>query len=139
MYCPFDLEKDGSLTCALNTCVYDDALHYLKEYRERKENYKDAAERHHAAYRILEDRMKWKAVQLFDDNPPLTWDELKQMEGKPVWVEPSGADGYWIIPYMFSETGGAEYCFAQGDQYWKEYMRDRDDGISWQAYRKERK
>ena len=33
MYCPFDWEKDGSLKCERGTCVYDDALHYLKEYR----------------------------------------------------------------------------------------------------------
>ena len=73
------------------------------------------------------------------DNPPLTWDELKQMEGKPVWVEGSAfADGFWIIPNYFGKTGDSEYFFAEGNQFWKENMGDMDNGLSWQAYRKER-
>ena len=96
-----------------------DALHYLKAYREL-------------------DSLDAVAFPE-DDNPPLTWDELKQMEGKPVWVEGSAfANGQWIILGGCYENGGAEYVFIDGDQYWKEDMKDADDGVSWQAYRKER-
>ena len=77
------------------------------------------------------------AVIRMADNDPLTWDELKQMVGKPVWVEDSGF-GNWLIVDLFGDSGGAEYMIARGDQYWEEYMRDEDDGLSWQAYRKER-
>lgn len=50
------------------TAVKEDALHYLKENRTLQYGY-------------------IKAMADLEDNPPLTWDELKQMEGKPVWVE----------------------------------------------------
>lgn len=42
-----------------------DALHYLKEYRKL-----DSLE---------------AVASPEDDNPPLTWDELREMVGKPVW------------------------------------------------------
>ena len=40
-----------------------DALHYLKEYKTLQYGY-------------------IKAIADLEDNPPLSWDELKQMEGK---------------------------------------------------------
>ena len=126
--------------------ITEDALHYLKEYKNAginleklRENIEKYAETRVKMEDILADYValkQWWAEQQV--NPPLSWDELKTMEGKPVWVEPSGGDGYWVIPNMFSDSGGSEYFFAEGDQYWKEYMRDADDGYSWQAYRKER-
>ena len=55
---------------------HKDALYYLKEYRETKKHLAclDAAE------------IRGDDTQVVN-NPPLTWDELRQMEGKPVWVE----------------------------------------------------
>ena len=60
-------------------------------------------------------------------NEPLTWDELKGMEGKPVWI----ADDYrhWeIIQGVYDDN----VSFG-------EFSEDRNTfGTEWQAYRKER-
>lgn len=61
-YCPYN----GIGACCLER--ESNALHYLKEYRTLQYGY-------------------IKAIANLEDNPPLTWDELKTMEGKPVWVE----------------------------------------------------
>ena len=73
----------GCINCAYaDSCgddsLYDDALHYLKEYRKL-----DSLE----------------AVAFPEDgNPPLTWDELREMEGKPVWVEwTKTEESYWCF------------------------------------------
>lgn len=44
-----------------------DALYYLRMYKE-----------------LADDS---EAFAAWRENPPLTWEELRQMEGKPVWVE----------------------------------------------------
>ena len=100
-----------------------DELYYLKEYRDQKEQI-DALPDYYDLVNF------WAESQ---ENPPLTWDELRQMEGKPVWIQ-EGDHGYWIIIDNFSITSygyhwlnSAERCLE------KEYM-----GISWQAYRKEK-
>lgn len=58
------------------------------------------------------------------DNPPLTWDELKDMEGKPVWIEGPLITGgpHWII------VGPSHLYDGKIVGY----------GKTWQAYRKER-
>ena len=51
--------------CYLGATETRDALHYLKHLQE----YYNMSREHH------------------EPNPALTWDELRTMEGKPVWVE----------------------------------------------------
>lgn len=88
---------------------WDDALHYLKHLQE----YYEMSKEH-------------------EPNDPLTWDELRQMEGKPVWIQ-EGDHSYWIIIKNFSETiYGYHWLNSAEGSLEKEYM-----GISWQAYRKE--
>lgn len=72
-----------------NGCPYDgaesvpDALHYLKEYRDYR----------NANKTVTQDGSVAEA-----ENEPLTWDELKQMEGKPVWVEwTKTEESYWCF------------------------------------------
>ena len=77
-------------------------------------------------------------VILPDANNPLTWDELKQMEGKPVWIE---VDNHlpgrkrtkyknWEVIDMIAE----DLILVKGD-----YSYQKDEfGDVWQAYRKER-
>ncbi len=145
--CPYHYEDEK---IEVDNCAqaYKDALYYLKMYRsdmqmyaenqkhwetelmQKIKDFGDAKERYIA---------KLKELNIGTLNEPLSWDELRQMEGKPVWVEGSAfAYGFWAIPYCFENSGGNEYVFMWGDQYWREEMRDADDGISWQAYRKER-
>jgi len=110
-----------------------DALHYLKEYRTTQTAY-------------------IKAMADIEDNPPLTWDELRQMEGKPVWIEeywmPSedeegitedsepDTEKYWAIMYM----GLHKILVVNEDINQHLYACDmgNDTAHQWRAYRKER-
>lgn len=76
-------------------------------------------------------------------NDPLTWDELKAMKDKPVWVEIIGRtiplDSSWGIA-----TGGSYHTW-QGVESWRlvrpgaEYsLPVAQYGKTWQAFRKER-
>lgn len=84
--------------------MFADALQYLKWYKELADD--------------LEVYTEWK------ENPPLSWDELKQMEGKPVWIEgPLITEGpHWII------VGPSHLYDGKIVGY----------GKTWQAYRKEK-
>ena len=110
-----------------------DALHYLKEYRERQENLD-----------------QFETYQ-FEQNRPLTWSELRQMEGKPVWVE--------INDYVDAKEIGGIDCTTKYEkaEEWMLVRRVFDNLVhlkrangsifdarkrlritAWQAYRKER-
>ena len=114
-----------------------DATEHLCSMMVSKETWHDALEwlkcyQTHIELDKLRDKCEAK-------NDPLTWDELKTMEGKPVWVEGAGYVGSWYIVECFDDNGGTEYVLLCGNQYWKSDMKDEEDGVSWQAYRKERK
>lgn len=101
-----------------------DALHYLKLLKTHCDRVQNQIEDLREEYR---------------PNDPLTWDELRQMEGKPVWIDGSVcSSGFWAIVEGFGESGGADYVFLCGNQFWKEDMKDDDNGLSWNAFRKER-
>ena len=121
-----------------------DALHYLKGYRIVT----DICNRHGIASvfgQMLPDPEKTdrdKKIN-FDnayDNDPLTWDELQQMEGKPVYIIESTIDfddigikrtGHWdIIRKVYPEMIA---FYVHGMTYHKSWQ-----GIGWQAFRKER-
>lgn len=67
-------------------------------------------------------------------NEPLTWDELRAMGGKPVWVEIENSvckKGWFLINYC---SGNELHLISiNGSSY---FLRDFSD--TWQAYRKER-
>ena len=95
-----------------------DALHYLKELRHILDNTVWVES-------TKEEKGYWKLPTLPETgNDPLTWDELKQMEGKPVWIEGSFiTEGpHWII------VGPSHLYNGKIIGY----------GKTWQAYRKER-
>ena len=95
-----------------------DALHYLKEYRTTQTAY-------------------IKAIADLEDNPPLTWDELKQMKGKPVWVDfPWSPGGEWMLVYEIIDDEIANLHRANGRRY--HHAERKTMGELWQAYRKER-
>ena len=115
--------------------LQNDALHYLKEYRDAK----DKIDSTRLAYLdILTDYVAlknyWAEQQ---ENEPLTWDELKQMEGKPVWVEyGTFSDSGWALISEISEQGCIEFLLSWGLRL---VMQKGAIGKTWQAYRKERK
>lgn len=108
-----------------------DALHYLRQYRSDKvewEAQKKAYEDWIEQYKEARDKHQQAVIEL-KKNDPLSWDELKQMEGKPVWVEPVKE---WML---ITEIDKEE------DQVWLLSLdgQDYDFGShNWQAYRKER-
>ena len=100
----------------------DDALYYLKEFKRISARLEKIA-----LGNITETLEKL-------DNPALTWDELKQMKGKPVWVVEEGCQTweYWSLVYwmkddeltLLNENGQMTYS-------------KNEQGTVWQAYRKE--
>lgn len=123
----------SQITCS--TCPYyqeicscdPDALHYLKTIETTENLYHDA----------VNELSKWKDEDWKDRCLPLTWDELKQMEGKPIWMEftyhnPEETYKYWtIIKYFDNDEGGAKMFTGTG--VYHKCVIDTD----WQAYRKE--
>ena len=131
--------QETCLRGACDKCSYDnsnfdicdvklqsDVLYYLKEYREMKK---------HLA--CLDDaEIRGDDTQIIN-NPPLTWDELKNMEGKPVWIENDYSrfcgwemverlgTNKWLTGEIFETSGG--------------FYRKEDQDRTWNAYRKERK
>ena len=104
-----------------------DALHYLKEYRDECNNIINV----HDDYIRLRNEM---VEELNKMNPPLTWDELKGMEGKPVWVECK----YFFCPQWVILTNVYdEKAMFIGDRIVDSELKE-EMGDVWQAYRKER-
>ena len=105
-------------------CVEKTALHYLKAYRR----YQNTPSRngHMALVDYFEESQK---------NEPLTWDELRTMEGKPVWVEALLYKQWAVVAYV-----GDEHIRFEGVNLYAPESRcymGKDDG--WQAYRKEKR
>ena len=119
--CPYNGEKDGCHQRNL------DALNYLRAYRDT---------------RFLADKQrKYLKDRIADiENPPLTWDELRKMEGKPVWIE--GSHGCiwdqksWAL-INFTHDGDM-YCLVIEPKAGCFCIGEEDYGTDWQAYRKER-
>ena len=103
----------------------EDCLYYLKEYKEMKE---------HLAC-MDNGEIRGDATQVMN-NPPITWEELGKMEGKPVWI-----NGVW---YLITHTEDAyrdinpviNAIKANGVRC---TFFPEDCNVIWQAYRKERK
>lgn len=82
-------------------------------------------------------------VILPDANNPLTWDELKAMEGKPVWVESHGNitefTGWAIVRNALEDR--VHFIFSHYDGEFLTYemaLPDVTFGKEWQAFRKEK-
>lgn len=105
-----------------------DALYHLKKYKRVQNKIEKIA------LGNIEDTLDKL------DNKPLTWDELKTMEGKPVWVEDHNDDdepyNRWYIVERFIKEQGDEYAVLNDYYFSRKYFNDKTDG--WQAYKKER-
>ena len=149
------LLKDRAVTYYGNVIVplqdLADALHYLEIFRDtinalnvERENCIEAACKYIEAEKELESQkvqMMWVDKHFefeITDNQPLTWDELKQMEGKPVWLEvkyhnPEATYKYWTIVKYFDSNEGGDMVFTGTGFYYKDLLE-----VDWQVYRKER-
>ena len=72
------------------------------------------------------------------DNPALTWEDLKQMEGKPVWIEAEsisiGVSPYWKDWYIIKSFSDDDFMYCNDGYEWAKETQGR----MWQAYKKER-
>ena len=65
-------------------------------------------------------------------NDPLTREELRKMDGEPVWVQTPGIPQYgrWVIVAGVDTEYGQRTLYCQGDYTCRNYGRD------WIAYRR---
>lgn len=117
-----------------------DALHYLKVLKDILDPLKVKKITHEITCPWCQSKI---AILLPESNDPLTWDELRKMEGKPVWIEADdGKYKGWVIVGKFYSLVEEEDLDAHVDLYYfgrsMEYSKEMY-GYYWQAYRKERK
>ena len=111
----------------------NDALHYLEEYRTYIEKMEKLYHDANTELNLLKDE-DWK-----DRNLPLTWGELKTMEGMPVWVEfPSLGKKVWSLVGKFTGKSIPFVVYIEKTGVGIVYGHENDIGDTWQAYRKER-
>lgn len=105
--CPY-ADEDGDAACFNHD--REDALHYLKEFQGLSKMWNDKLDKD-------------------QDNSALTWEQLKQMEGKPVYiVEDYGRNHWEIVDGVHDEDVSFGYFSLDKDVF----------GTEWKAYRKER-
>ena len=101
----------------------DDALYYLREYHDNYGNL-IASMNHHL-----------RKIKELEQNDPLSWEELCEMEGEPIWVEQHHGDTKgWLL--ILRKCDDVVTCTTKhGNSF---YLYKANYGEKWQAYRKER-
>ena len=105
-------------------CNEIDVLHYLKEFQDLSKMWNNKLDKE-------------------QENPPLDWETLKQMEGKPLWVEYN----LHIVNKDFRDKS-KRWCIIREIKPWHDteiiitengFILSKNEQIKcWQAYRKER-
>ena len=158
--CPYREDNTGGLECEMRNL--EEVLHYLKEFQGLSKmwnNKLDELERtkkmcfEFVGSKMIEAEKQGTAlicpncgdefIILPESNDPLTWDELKQMEGKPVWVESHGSitefTGWVIVSNFHHDMVHFIFSHYDGDFLTYEMVVPQEQmGEKWQAYRKER-
>jgi len=119
--CPYNDECLDHFTCECYERM-DDTFHYLKVLQKMQKA------------QPLE-KSEWDELY----NQPLTWEELRGMEGKPVWVElPHSYRKAWgLNDGMFTDAYGND-CITVKVLHDLWHLQQKQMGEAWQAYRKER-
>lgn len=115
--CPYE-DDDAEVGCRSDDRDAD-VLQYLKAYRDDRDDL--------SALRAF-----WAEQQ---GNDPLTWSELRQMEGKPVYVvyHTMRTKGWALVDYVDDDRIDFTTPSAM-----RLTVFERQMGKTWQAYRKER-
>ena len=144
-HCSLPMPNSICATCpskqrASDCHLYTDVLHYLKVLKDILDPPKVKKNSHEITCPQCQSKI---AILLPESNEPLTWSELKQMEGKPVWVE--GEHGCiwnqkaWSLIRLDPENDDIVICISTDGNMHYEYAIGKEDyGTDWQAYRKER-
>ena len=115
--CPYE----NCSKCEQKRMLGKDIIQYLTAYKDDKNE-------------LTALRAFWAEQQA---NPALTWSELRQMEGKPVWVEKCQDDepkGWLLI--LRTNADVVNCTTKHGNSF---YLYRSLYGEKWQAYRKEHK
>ena len=127
-------DKNGCFEChyheddCIDSCFLENVLHYLNTIETTENLYHDAVNK----------LSKWEEEDWKDRCLPLTWDELKQMEGKPVWIEFLNDEGEWNGEWCLVESSNNLICEILRCKMSWFGLRKITLGKTWQAYRKER-
>lgn len=115
-------------------CYEKDALHYLKVLKDIL----DPLNVKKISHEITCPQCKCVIAILFpESNEPLTWQELRQMEGKPVWVELKSRKAWGLLDGTFIDAFGND-CITIKVLHDLWHFPKKGMGKDWQAYRKER-
>ena len=121
--CPHFDSTDDDLGYDCQKKILRDAVGYLREYQR---------------YQNTPSRIGHMAMVDLEDNTPLTWDELLQMEGKPVWVV-NTINSVNINEWLLFSGLRSENLAVFIDRWGSKTIGEKVTfGVSWQAYRKER-
>ena len=139
--CPYSIyDEDGFNLYDDCPSMENDALQWLKGYKAHieldklRDKYGETSQELRNTSQISCPKCHSEFVILPESNPALTWDELKQMEGKPVWLEDSNQQGEWVL-LSGMEDDVLYFVYRTCNEY-KIYRKEQ--GTLWQAYRKER-
>lgn len=114
-------------------------LHYLKMYRSDQIQWEAAREDWNEKWEtfFVARERHLDAVKELKRNDPLSWEQLKAMEGKPVWVEMDKPD---VIKawFLICQIDDSFMWVADGKGESHNFPRVCLDTGLWQAYRKER-
>lgn len=131
-------DKNGCFEChyheddCIDSCFLENVLYYLKTIETTENLYHDA----------VNELSKWKNEDWKDRYLPLTWDELKQMGGKPVWIEYMDDEQQtgWALIAKNPERPvfGKPKLFTLVREDGKFYLTISGYGKRWQAYRKKK-
>lgn len=89
-------------------------------------------------YKLAEDAIREQAEN--ENQVPLTLDELRKMDGEPVWVSvshnwrESGVSEGWCIVRFHSEDDRVR-VYIYDTRHGARFFAQQDYGISWNAYR----
>lgn len=74
----------------------------------------------------------YESASLTPPNEPLSTEQLREMDGEPVWVQTPGIPKYgrWVIVAGVDTEDGQRTLYCQGDYTYRNYGRD------WIAYRR---
>ena len=132
--CPY---MDGEKSCEIR--LREDTIDYLKEYKHTRQKLLDDM-------KILEFKAEifTNAMKDIENNPPLTWEELRQMVGKPIWIEYDNRGieilsepKQWVIISLIDNTSVMPEISLVGK--WKTFWMQKEFmGKHWDAYKKEK-
>ena len=123
-------DKNGCFEChyheddCTDSCFLENVLYYLNTIETTENLYHNA----------VNELNKWIENDRKDRCLPLTWDELQQMEGKPVWVEQCNSDIKGWLLILRTNFDVINCTTRHGNSF---YLYKSSYGERWQAYRKE--